>query len=73
MLVERECQFLGFWRTLVKERKGLEMEMWIYRVRVLGGFGGLRGLGSMMASLDGLGILWLLGSVGANQIGPEVC
>jgi hypothetical protein len=40
MLVERECQFLGFWRTLVKERKGLEMEMWIYRVMVLGGFGG---------------------------------
>jgi len=26
-----------------------------------------------MASLDGLGTLWLLGSVGANQIGPEVC
>jgi hypothetical protein len=40
MLVERECQFLGFWRTLVMENEGLEMEMWIYRVRVLGGFGG---------------------------------
>ena len=70
MLVEKECQFLGFWRTLEKEYEGLEMEMWIYRVRVLGG---LRGLGSMMAGLDGLGILWLLGSVGADQIGPKVC